>query len=311
MNGKIKNLSLSATTSGYFDASAVKMVDFDDETAQKIYLKKNDILIQRSNSRELVGTSCIYEGEDNVYVYPDLMMRVHLFDAIDAHYIDFVLKSQMTREYFSKAATGTSENTPKINQKTVKNTWIPLPPFEEQKRIVDKLNQVIPLIDEYEKMENRLVQLKNRFPEDIRDAVLQAAMEGKLTKQMEEDGTADELYLQIHAEKQRLIDEGKIKLQKPMAEITQDEIPFDIPESWKWVRLGELGEMIGGGTPKTHVSEYWDGGTIPWITPADMSHEGKYISDGKKSITQEGLNNSSAQLFPAGSVIISSRAPIG
>ena len=311
VNGRIKNLSLSATTSGYFDETAIKMVDFDDATAQKYYLKKNDILVQRSNSRELVGTSCVYEGKDDRFVYPDLMMRMHLFEVLDVHYIDFVLKSPFTREYYSRAAIGTSESMPKINQKTVKNTMIPLPPAEEQRRIVDKLSQILPLVDEYEKMEQKLVEIKAQFPSNIQDSILQAAMQGKITEQVAEDGSAEELYQQIQEKKERLIKEGKIRKSKPLPEISKDEILFDIPDNWRWCRLAELGEMIGGGTPRTHVDEYWRGGTIPWITPADMNDENRYISYGGKNITEEGLNKSSAQIFPKGSVIISSRAPIG
>lgn len=89
------------------------------------------------------------------------------------------------------------------------------------------------------------------------------------------------------------------------------EIPFDIPKSWGFVRLKNIGEIVGGGTPKTNVSEYWDG-NIPWLTPADFSsHEGMYISSGARSITEKGLKSSSARMIPTNSVLFSSRAPIG
>lgn len=89
------------------------------------------------------------------------------------------------------------------------------------------------------------------------------------------------------------------------------EIPFDIPNSWTFVRLKHIGEIVGGGTPKTNVNEYWDG-DIPWLTPADLSgYEDMYISVGARTITEAGLASSSAQLLPANSVLYSSRAPIG
>ena len=92
----------------------------------------------------------------------------------------------------------------------------------------------------------------------------------------------------------------------------EDEIPFEIPESWAWVRLSSLGEIVGGGTPKTSVSTYWDNGNIPWITPADMKYiAGKYIEKGSRNITEDGLKNSSACMMPIGTIIYSSRAPIG
>ena len=90
-----------------------------------------------------------------------------------------------------------------------------------------------------------------------------------------------------------------------------DDIPFEIPDSWEWVRLNSLGEIIGGGTPSTSIPAYWDGG-IPWITPADMrNNRGKYISRGSKDISELGVAKSSTRVLPAGSVVFSSRAPIG
>ena len=116
---EIKNLTLTATTSGRFKDDAFKYVDISKEDASKYWLKNNDLLIQRSNSRELVGTSCIYTGADNAYIYPDLMMRMHVSSQVDIYYIDYVLKAPVTRNYYMASASGTSESMPKINQKIV------------------------------------------------------------------------------------------------------------------------------------------------------------------------------------------------
>lgn len=90
-----------------------------------------------------------------------------------------------------------------------------------------------------------------------------------------------------------------------------DELPFNLPDSWIFVRLKHIGEVVGGGTPKTNISEYWDG-SIPWITPADLSgYENIYISTGSRMITEIGLKSSSAQILPQNAVLYSSRAPIG
>ena len=146
----------------------------------------------------------------------------------------------------------------------------------------------------------------------LRKSVLQSAIQGKLTEQLATDDNVEDLLQAIKKEKELLIKEKKIKKQKPLPEITEDEIPFAIPENWKWVRLGEIGKIIGGGTPKTTNLEYWQNGKIAWITPADMKNiKGKYISCGKKNITLLGLEKSSAQLLPKGSILFSSRAPIG
>lgn len=146
----------------------------------------------------------------------------------------------------------------------------------------------------------------------LRKSVLQSAIQGKLTEQLATDDRVEDLLQAIKKEKELLIKEKKIKKQKPLPKITEDEIPFAIPENWKWVRLGEIGKIIGGGTPKTTNLEYWQNGKIAWITPADMKNiKGKYISCGKKNITLLGLEKSSAQLLPKGSILFSSRAPIG
>lgn len=148
--------------------------------------------------------------------------------------------------------------------------------------------------------------------QDLKNSILQLAIQGKLVEQRKEEGTAKELIKQIEAEKKHLIKEGKIKKQKELPEIKEDEIPFDIPESWEWVRLGEIGEIVGGGTPKTGNSEFWNGGNIPWLTPADMKFvPGKYVENGERFITEKGLKGSSARLMPKGTIIYSSRAPIG
>lgn len=89
------------------------------------------------------------------------------------------------------------------------------------------------------------------------------------------------------------------------------ELPFELPDTWMFVRLNHIGEIVGGGTPKTNISEYWDG-NIPWLTPADFSgYEEMYVFSGARTITEIGLKSSSAQMLPANSVLYSSRAPIG
>lgn len=139
----IKNLTLTATSSGTFKPDEFKYVDIPLDVADKYWLKKDDILIQRSNSLELVGTSCIFDGEDNTYIYPDLIMRMHLLNDVAVEYISFVLKSDYIRKYYIQNATGASSSMPKINQQTVSMTQIPLPPLAEQKRIAETLEKVL------------------------------------------------------------------------------------------------------------------------------------------------------------------------
>ena len=144
--------------------------------------------------------------------------------------------------------------------------------------------------------------------DDLRAAILQAAMQGKLTKQLPEDGTAEELLEQIKAEKEKLIAEGKIKKQKPLAPIADDEIPFEIPENWKWVRLSCIFSITAGGTPSRSNPKFWNG-NIPWVKIGDMNS--KYTDNVSEYITEDGLNSSSAKIFSVGTLLYSVFASIG
>ena len=117
---------------------------------------------------------------------------------------------------------------------------IPLPPLAEQKRIVAKIEELLPYIDRYEQAWSKLEQFNSRFPEDMKKALLQHAIQGKLVEQRPEEGTGEGLFAQIQTEKQRLIQAGKIKKEKPLPEIAEDEVPFEIPESWKWARVDDI-----------------------------------------------------------------------
>ena len=158
---------------------------------------------------------------------------------------------------------------PAINDDRLYKALIPLPPIEEQQRIVEKLNQILPLIDEYGKEEDELIELCQKFPEEMKKSVLQAAMQGKLTKQLKTDSSVDELLKKIAEEKVKLIEEGKIRKGttkagasgRVLAEITEEEIPFDIPETWRWTRLRNIVYSRGQKTPDKKFS-YIDIGSI-------------------------------------------------
>ncbi|WP_337517193.1 restriction endonuclease subunit S [Mitsuokella jalaludinii] len=137
--------------------------------------------------------------------------------------------------------------------------------------------------------------------QDLKSSILQRAIEGKLVPQRQEEGTAKELLAEIRAEKARLIKEKKIKKSKPLPEITDEEKPFDIPDSWEWVRLGELGEWCSGATPSRQHPEYF-GGNIPWLKTGDLNDG--YIKKVPESITNEGFQHSSTKINPIGSVLI-------
>ena len=127
---------------------------------------------------------------------------------------------------------------------------IAIPPLAEQHRIVAKIEELQPDIDAYDKAQTELTAIEQHFPGAMKKSLLQYAIEGKLVPQRQEEGTAKELLAKIRAEKARLIKEKKIKKSKPLPAITDDEKPFDIPESWEWVRMGSLLDVIGGTSYK-------------------------------------------------------------
>lgn len=163
----------------------------------------------------------------------DFLLQKYLF-----YYLPLVLK-----EINGTVSYSTVKH---LSAKLLNGIVIPLPPLAEQKRIVAKIEELLPLIDRYEKAWSRLEEFNRRFPADMQKSLLQMAIQGKLVEQRPEEGTGEELYRQIQAEKQRLIKEGKIKKEKPLPDIAEDEVPFEIPESWKWVRFGELGSYKKG-----------------------------------------------------------------
>lgn len=127
-----------------------------------------------------------------------------------------------------------------INQTILKNTPIPLPSLAEQERIVAKIEELMPLIEEYGKAEEQLTKLNAEFPDKLRKSILQQAVQGKLTERDPVDEPAFELIKRIKTEKEALIKSGKIKKEKPLPEITEDEKPFDIPDSWEWSNINSL-----------------------------------------------------------------------
>lgn len=135
---------------------------------------------------------------------------------------------------------------PHLNKDIFFNLIFPLPPLAEQIRIVAKIEELLPLIDRYEQAWSKLEEFNKRFPVDMQKSILQMAIQGKLVPQLPEEGTGEELFQQIQAEKQRLIKAGTIKKEKPLPEIAEDEKPYDIPTNWTWVRFGDLGSYKKG-----------------------------------------------------------------
>jgi type I restriction enzyme S subunit len=241
---------------------------------ERATISRGDLLIcARNGSRSLVGKAAIVDKEG--MAFGAFMAK---FCSPINDYLLYFLQSPIFRGQLDGVKTETINQ---ITQDMLRNQLLPLPPLEEQHRIVAKIEELLPYVDRYAKSWNELEQLNAMFPEDMKKSILQYAIQGRLVEQRPEEGDAEELYQQIQAEKQKLIDDGKIKKEKPLPEITESEIPFDIPESWKWCHLSEVIDVRDG----THDSPKYVTEGIPLVTSKNLS-DGKIDYGNVKYITQ-------------------------
>ena len=160
---------------------------------------------------------------------------------------------------------------------------------------------------------DRLTDAPDAIPR-LRRFILDLAVRGKLMEQDPEDEPASELLKRIAAEKKRLVEAKEIRKPRHLDGAEAVSVPFEIPQAWKWVRLDAVGAIVGGGTPSANDAANFaaPGQGIPWLTPADLGgHSGLFISRGSRDLSETGLQNSSATLMPKGTVLFTSRAPIG
>lgn len=286
--------------------------DFWEGLPSYRFVTEGDLLLNSTGTGTVGRVIKVTEPFNKVPVDSHVTV-IRLNQNICNNYILYFLMSPIIQKNLDDYLTGTTKQK-EFGLASIQNIVVSLPPLEEQKRIVAKIEKLMPLVDEYAESYNRLQKIDNEFEDKLKQSVLQYAMEGKLIKQDPNDEPASELIKKIETEKAELIKEGKIKKSKKLPVITDDEKPFDIPDSWEWVRLGEIGIVTSGGTPRKAEKSYWDDANIPWITPAVMSKVQNNIifdNDNVGKINQKGLSNSSAQLISANSIVVSSRAPIG
>ena len=189
-------------------------------------------------------TGCIHDG---------WLVLSPFSERVDKDYFYHLLSSEFIHIAFANTVAGAVVKN--LNSDKVRIIEVPLPPVVEQKRIVERIEELLAEIESLKNDETKLEELQKSFPKKMKDAILQYAIQGKLTQQLPEDGDARNLLKEIQKEKARLINEGKIKKEKPLPEITEDEIPFEIPENWCWVRLGEIVTIQTGATFKKEEAQ--------------------------------------------------------
>ena len=260
--------------------------------------------------------SKIYHHEKPVVVFGDHTTEVKYID------FDFVIGADGVKifepidkvviaKYLFYVLQFYSRNLNKIggysrHYKYIKNKPIPLPPLAEQERIVAKIEELMPLVEEYGKAEEQLTKLNAEFPDKLRKSILQQAVQGKLTERDPADEPASELLKRIKTEKEALMKSGKIKKEKPLPPISDDEKPFDIPDTWEWVRLSEICNISDG----THRTPNYVEHGMPFISAQNIKPY-RFMPEKHRDVSYEDYLEYNKTIAPAKGDILMARVGAG
>lgn len=259
----IQILCVTNILNGSIDLEKKKLYISEEEYKEKyqhLTLDYGDIVTACSGGSW--GKVAIFNDQKTIMLNTSTLRMRFFGDLCSNKFLYYVCQSNFFKKQLQGQLSGMQPN---FGYAHYSRIMIPLPPLAEQQRIVAKIEELLPHIDRYEQAWSKLEQFNARFPEDMKKALLQYAIQGKLVEQRPEEGNAEDLYAQIQAEKQRLIAEKKIKKQKPLPEITDEEKPFEIPATWKWVRLGEITVL----NPKNELPDEHEVSFIPMALVED------------------------------------------
>ena len=271
-SNEYKNIGVRVIRISDFDGSGLKKDKIVYYTEDKKYddfvLENNDILLAMTGGT--VGKSYYVQNlQEKMYVN-QRVADIKISKQVNSKYINYLILSPLTQDKVAACKNSTNDN---ISMQDIKEFYVPLSPHAEQQRIVEKLEQILPLIDEYGKNEEKLSELNKTLPDKIKQSILQYAVQGKLVAQDPNDEPASELLKRIKAEKEQLIKDGKIKKEKPLLPITEDEIPYELPQGWKWIRLRDLTEIITkGSSPSWQGVNYTDNKEVLFITSENVGN---------------------------------------
>lgn len=268
------NFLRAENTAGLDNLDLTKM-KYVDETTHKGFLSRsileeNDILVTIAGT---LGRTGLVRKTDLPANCNQAIAFIRLIDItlVNIKYLIYVLNSPIMQQY--TICQKRVNAIPNLTLEIIQNLPLPIPPLPEQERIVAKVDELMKEIDELEKIENELESIKKAFPNDMKDAILQAAMQGKLTEQLPTDSSVDDLIEKIKEERKKLEDEGKIKKTSRNACLANsyDDVPFEIPSNWKWCTLNDLSYINGGYAFKS--TEYQSTG-IRIIRISDFNETG-------------------------------------
>ena len=236
------------------DLSTVKQARFEDSELSKYQLNKGDLLICEGGD---VGRSAVWDRDEEMY-YQNALHRVRFYGNIEPRFFQLLMESYKGAKILDNYSKGMTIK--HLVQNSLNSIYFPLPPLAEQRRIVEKIKQLTPYLKKYGSVETTLSNLNLAFPDDLKKSILQYAVQGKLVPQDPADEPASALLERIRIEKEQLVKEGKIKRDKHESVIFRrdnsyyekvdgiercidDELPFEIPESWEWVRFFSVVEI--------------------------------------------------------------------
>ena len=288
---------------GEFDFTKVKEMPFTDTELERCTVKRGDLLVCEGGD---CGRSAVWDYDEEVCIQ-NHVHRLRPYRDVNIYYfyyLFYLYKNTGRLRGRGVAIQG-------LSNEAIHKVVFPLAPLEEQHRIVAKIEELLPYVDRYATAYEKLEQFNAKFPNDMKKSILEYAIQGKLVEQRAEEGTGEELYRQIQAEKQQLIKEGKIKKEKPLPEIVEDEIPFDIPESWRWVRFSEIMSTMSTGPfgSMLHKTDYIEKG-IPLVNPANMVN-GKIVPSDKMMISEATRRRLSSYILHAGMIVLGRRGEMG
>ena len=282
-----------------FDLSKVKEMPFTEQELERCTAQKGDLLVCEGGD---CGRAAIWNYDEKVCIQ-NHVHRIRPYKEVSIEYFYYLFYLYK----FTGRLKGHGVAIQGLSSEAIHKVLCPLPPLAEQKRIVAKIEELLPYLDRYEKAWNRLEEFNRRFPADMQKSILQMAIQGNLVEQRPEEGTGEELYQQIQAEKQALIKAGKIKKEKPLPEIAEDEVPFEIPEGWKWCRLLDLCSLIGDIDHNMPKSVDKNHGVL-FLSAKDLLDDGSInYTDNVKYISNEDYDRLSRKVKPQLGDIVYSR----
>lgn len=271
-------------------------VDLEQFKTKYTQLLEGDVITPSVTSMEKICKTAFIDQNFSAVTAGGFVYIIRCLDktVIEPKYLMYFIASAFNKEQCKPNIHKSGQAFYNLNKSGFIEQPICIPPFAEQKRIVAKIEELLPYVEEYDKLEKRIVELNDKFPDKLRKSILQQAVQGKLTGRQPDDESATELLKRVREEKEKLIEEGKIKKTKVLPPISDDEKLFEIPDTWEWVRLTDVAEVARGKSKHRprNDSILYNGGKYPLIQTGDVARSKGNIVECTTFYNDVGLKQS-------------------